>query len=335
MSQNIFSKILILILNFSFSLSLIPPISTIEHKIYTINLNSSSKYIIYSYQSKYDISTKYDIVFHFSKVPKYSTKFFVYYSKEDVSKNIDNLISYDPKTGEFYNFIYSTSLDNLDKMNYEVVLNSDYCDVKYLLQGYFYAVISIVSDKPESEYTSEFFLFGTASLQIINILNNYEYYKIGGPYKDVVNFYIPILSRDIILDLNFKCTSYSQKRITIYKYKTEAEVYNTKTFYGYSYNSYYKLVNGYGYFVLIQNSYKDFFTYEVLFQFPPNELMKLEEGMPITTSTLIDYDYYFYYDCSQMKKGDELFIQIPNKSSSSYLYYSKLDSIVRHIYFGE
>ena len=54
--------------------------------------------------------------------------------------------------------------------------------------------------------------------------------------------------------------------------------------------------------------------------------MKLEEGIPITTSAWIDYDYYFYYDCSQMKKGNELFIQIPNKSSSSYLYNTKLDS---------
>ena len=73
------------------------------------------------------------------------------------SQNIDNLITYNKNTGEFYNFIYSTSLDKLDKMNYEVVLNSDNCDIKYLLQGYFYAVISIVSDKPESEYTGEFF----------------------------------------------------------------------------------------------------------------------------------------------------------------------------------
>ena len=126
--------------------------------------------------------------------------------------------------------------------------------------------------------------------------------------------------------MNFKCTSDSKKRIIIYKYKTEAEVYNTKAFYGYSCNSYYKLVNSYDYFVLIQNSYKNFFTYEVLFQFPSNELMKLEEGIPITTSAWIDYDYYFYNDCSQMKKGNELFIQIPNKSSSSYLFNTKLDS---------
>jgi hypothetical protein len=65
---------------------------------------------------------------------------------------------------------------------------------------------------------------------------------------------------------------------------------------------------------------------ELLFQFPTNELMKLEEGKPITTSTLIDYDYYFYYDCSQMKKGDKLFIQIPNKSSPPILYYLELPS---------
>ena len=159
MSQTLFSKIVILaimVLNFSLSLSLTPPISTIPHTIYTFNLIESSKYIIYSFKNEDDI-TDYDMVFRFSNKPKYSTKFFVYYSQNDVSNRIDDLISYDQESGEFFNSIYSTSLDQIDKMNYEVVLNSDNCDIKYLLQGYFYAVISNVSDKPESEYTGEFF----------------------------------------------------------------------------------------------------------------------------------------------------------------------------------
>ena len=51
MSKNLFSKIFILaiiMLNFSLSLSLTPPISTIPHTIYTFNLTESSKYIIKS-----------------------------------------------------------------------------------------------------------------------------------------------------------------------------------------------------------------------------------------------------------------------------------------------
>ena len=160
MSKNIFLLIFILIINFGFSFSLIPPISLIKHKTYTFSLNSTSKYIIYSYRNKDNISD-YDVVFRFSKVPKYSTKFFLYYSQYDVSTNIEEIINYDQNPGEFYNSIYSTSLNELDKMNYEIVLNSNNFNVKYLLPGYFYAVISIVSNDVKSEYTSEFVLFIT------------------------------------------------------------------------------------------------------------------------------------------------------------------------------
>ena len=145
MSQNLFSKIVILaimVLNFSLSLSLTPPISTIPHTIYTFNLIESSKYIIYSFKNEEDI-TDYDMVFRFSNKPKYSTKFFVYYSQNDVSNRIDDLISYDQESGEFFNSIYSISLDQIDKMNYEVVLNSSNCNTNNLKPGYFYAVISI------------------------------------------------------------------------------------------------------------------------------------------------------------------------------------------------
>ena len=93
MSQNLFSKIVtltIIILNFSLSFSLTPPISTDQHTVYTFNLTENSKYIIYSFKNKDDI-TNYDIVFRFSKIPLYSTKFFLYYSKNDVSDKIDGI----------------------------------------------------------------------------------------------------------------------------------------------------------------------------------------------------------------------------------------------------
>ena len=79
MSQYIFLLIFIFLINFGFSFSLIPPISLIKHKTYTFSLNSTSKYIIYSYRNRDNISD-YDVVFRFSNVPKYSTKFFLYYS---------------------------------------------------------------------------------------------------------------------------------------------------------------------------------------------------------------------------------------------------------------
>ena len=211
MSQNLFSNfvILVIMLDFSLSLSLNPPITTSPHKIYTFNLTESSKYIIYSFKNEDDI-TDYDMVFRFSNKPIYSTKFFIYYSQNDVSNRIDDLISYDQETGEFFNSIYSTSLDQIDKMNYEVVLNSSNCNVKNLKPGYFYAVISIVSDGSDPEYTSEFVLFNTLYIPEISISNRYEYFKIGGPYKNNISFYIPMLSKDILLNLNHKFqTSYN------------------------------------------------------------------------------------------------------------------------------
>ena len=204
-------------------------------------------------------------------------------------------------------------------------MNSDNFDVKYLLPGYFYAVISIVSKEGKAEYSSDIVLFTTNLTPIISVSNKYEYFKIGGPYKKTINFYIPQLSEDTILNLNYKSTSNSQKRIYIDKYTIRVVSRITTDFNTTDYNIYYKLEKGFGYFIYIKDRYNSSYTYEVLFQFPSSEIMKLEDGKPIYTSTLIDYFYYFYYDCSQMKKGDELFIKISNKSISSYLYYVRLN----------
>ena len=328
MSQNLLSKIVILaimVLNFSLSLSLTPPISTIPHTIYTFNLIESSKYIIYSFKNEEDI-TDYDMVFRFSNKPKYSTKFFVYYSQNDVSNRIDDLISYDQESGEFFNSIYRTSLDQIDKMNYEVVLNSSNCNTNNLKPGYFYAVISIVSDGTDPEYTSEFVLFNTRYIPKISLSKNNEYFKIGGPYKNNISFYIPTLSKDILLNLNHKFTSY-QKKINIYKNKINGELFNSTTVKSNIHNNYFKLLSGYSYYIQIQSDNKYSYIYEILFQFPSNELIKLKEGMPIYTSTVVNYFYYFYYDCSKMKKGDRLYIQILNNDKNFlYLYRVSLDS---------
>ena len=302
MSQKNFLKIVILtiiMINFSFSFSLIPPIPITQHKIYTFNLNKFSKYIIYSFKNDDDI-TNYDIVYRFSEIPKYKTKLFVYYSKNDVSNRIDELISYDKETGEFFNSFYNTSLDQLNKKSYEVVLNSGNCKVENLKPGYFYAVISFVTDGTEPEYTSEFVLFNTVYTPEISILNNYEYFKIGGPYKNNISFYIPKLSEDILLNLNYKTSSSFKTNIYIFKNNINGELFNL-TFFQASYcNSYYKLQKDYNYYIQIQIEYKNPYIYEILFQFPSNELIKLKEGMPIYTSTVYELDYYFYYDCSQM-----------------------------------
>ena len=74
MSQNILSTIvisLIVMMNFSSSLSLTPPIPALAYKNYTFHLDESSKYIIYSFKSEEDI-TNYELVFRFSQIQTYS-----------------------------------------------------------------------------------------------------------------------------------------------------------------------------------------------------------------------------------------------------------------------
>ena len=328
MSQNILSTIvisLIVMMNFSSSFSLTTPIPALAYKNYTFHLDESSKYIIYSFKSEEDI-TNYELVFRINQAPTYSTKFFVYYSQNDISSSIDSIITYDQGTGEFFNSIYSTSLDQLKKMNYEVVLNSSNCDAKNLKPGYFYAVISIVSDGTEPEYASGFVVFNTLCIPEISISDNYKYFKLGGPYKNNISFHIPTLTKDVFLNLMYKTTAYFYKKINIYKNKLGGELYNSTAFNPQEYNSYCKLIKGYDYYIQIQNECKFSYEFELLFQFPSNELVKLQEGMTLYTSTIIDYYYYFYYDCSKMKAGDELFIQILSNIQNLYLYYLGLDS---------
>ena len=74
MSQNILSTIvisLIVMMNFSFSLCLTPPISALPYKNNLFHLDESSKYIIYSFKSEEDI-TNYELVFRFSQIQTYS-----------------------------------------------------------------------------------------------------------------------------------------------------------------------------------------------------------------------------------------------------------------------
>ena len=97
MSQKILSQIIIIILaiiNISLSLQLTPPIQAKSHTVYTFNLTAESKYIIYSFKNDDDIAD-YEIVFRFNTVPKYSSKFFVYYSQNDISDRMEDLITYD------------------------------------------------------------------------------------------------------------------------------------------------------------------------------------------------------------------------------------------------
>ena len=211
-----------------------------------------------------------------------------------ISSSIDDLITYDQGTGEFFNSIYSTSLDLLNKMNYEVVMNSSNCDTNYLKPGYFYAVISIVSDGTEPEYIGGFVIFNTLYIPEISVLNNYEYFKMGGPYKNNISFHIPALSEDVLLNLIYKSTTSFSKIIKIYKNNLNGDIFNSTTFSITDYNSYCKLTKGYNYYIQIQNVYKYSYEVEILFQFPSKELIKLQDGMPIYTSTIISYFYFFY-----------------------------------------
>jgi hypothetical protein len=83
-----------------------------------------------------------------------------------------------------------------------------------------------------------------------------------------------MLSKDIFLNLNHKFTSYSGKKIIIYKNKINGELFNSTTVKSNNNNYYYKLLSGYGYYIPIQSENKYSYVYEILFQYPSNELIK-------------------------------------------------------------
>ena len=327
MSQKILSQIIIIILaiiNISLSLQLTPPIQAKSHTVYTFNLTAESKYIIYSFKNDDDIAD-YEIVFRFNTVPKYSSKFFVYYSQNDISDRMEDLITYDPETGEFSDSIYSLSLNSIDQINYEIALNSSNCNSQYLKPGYFYAVISIVSTGSGPEYSGEFVVFNTLNIPEISISNPYDYYKVGGPYKNYISFVIPTLSKDILLKLNVKSSLSYTKNINIYQNSLEGDLFNSTSF-TYQLDAYYKLKKGYSYYIQCKNDDKSPHTVEFLFQFPSSELMKLEEGKTIILSSIIDTHLYFYLSREKMKNDDIIYIQNINNVPYYSLSYIKLDS---------
>ena len=200
MSSHTNFLLVILIGNFSFLFCLLPPIPVLPYTEYSFHLNDSSKYIIYSYYNKKD-STDAELVFRFYSAPTEDTKLFLYYSINDVSDNINSLIKYLPVYNQFSSSFYNINLKNdLSSDNVELVLNSNKCDNKYLKPGFIYAVVCITS-KVISKYESTFVVFSTEYNPVLSITKPYEFFRVGGPYKKNISFYIPELSEDIILRL--------------------------------------------------------------------------------------------------------------------------------------
>lgn len=322
--QNIFSNLCILLFlihNISFSFDL-TPIPIEFYKTYSFSLEEYSKFIIYSFQN--DMDPKEELIFRFSKSPDYDSKLFLYYSENDVSQNIDTLIKCNPYTGEFFESFYSTSLRFLYRNNYEAVVNSGNTDIKYILPGYIYAVISIVSTASYPKYKSEIVIYNTKFMRQISILKSYEYIKMIGPYRKPFKFYIPNISKDVNLRLDYYSSVDNRTNINIYENNLNNQI---KNIYIYQYGeSSLKLSKGNSYYIHIQNrENKKPFIDEILFQFPLDDFTKIEEDKVLYFSSLSsDNHYYFYYDNINMNVGDSLYFKTFESSSSNNLKYKEL-----------
>ena len=317
--------------NFIFIINLSPPIPTLPHTSYYFNLDESSKYVIYSFKNEID-STNADLVFRFGQVPTYDSKLFLYYNKNDISDNIGSFISYNSETGEFKNSFHSESLMDLNKKNMEVVLNSSNCNSEYLKPGYIYAVISIVSEGSQPEYNGEFLIFSSQYIPEISTSKLYEYFNVGGPYSQIITYFIPKISEDTLLRLSYYCTPIINKYIRVYQNDMTQDPYNNTRIYN-NFDDYIYLPKGFSYYIQFPYGDKRSFQEEILFQFPSNELIKIEEGKVIYTSTLLDNKYYyFYYDSSKMNVGDSLYLKIVQKKEARLYYNELISNDYKYIY---
>lgn len=251
--ENIFSKLCILIIltaNFSSSIVL-TPIPVTFHKTYSFNLNEYSKFIIYSFKN--DMDPNYKLIFRFSSIPYYSSQLYLYYSENDISENIGTLISCNPYTGEFFGSFCSVNIENSIYRNHELVLDSYKCESQYLMTGYIYAVISIVSVKENSRFVSDLVIYNTKYIPEIFPSKLYEYFEIGGPYGNFINFYIPKISNDTVLRLQF--FSLVNLKVELYIYQnneTENILLINKVFNRSLIDDYIKLSKGYSYSIKFQ-----------------------------------------------------------------------------------
>ena len=287
------------------------------HKTYSFSLKEPSKFTIYSFKN--DMDNDDDLVFSFSKIPNDETILYLYYSINDISDNIESLISCNPYTGEFFGSFYNFQLKSMS--NSEVVVNSNKCDGQYLMPGYIYAVISIVATTENPEYSSELIIYNTKFMPEISISNKYEYYKIRGPYNKDITFFIPLISENIILRLGYFSLRYD-KDVLIYQNNLTNIFY--KDTIGNKYDKYIKLTKGYNYYIQIHNYNHDNDKQEFLFQFPSDEFIKIEEGKVIYASTFKDNYYYFYYDNSDMNIETSLYLKITRNHDKTRFYYKEL-----------
>ena len=321
---NILSRLCVLIIvipNFFISFNF-NPIPIHFHRNYSFSLNEYSRFIIYSFRNEMNIDD--DLVFRFGETPNYSSKLYLYFSVNDVSENIETLINCNPYTGEFFGSFYNIVIDRIS--NNEVVINSNKCDNQYLIPGYIYAVISIVSISENPEYKSNLIIYNTQYMPEISTSNLYEYFKFGGEYRKNITFLIPKLSNDIILRLGYATSDRNYyKYLYIYQNNLDINnIFNTTRFLN-NLGLEIKLLKGNSYYFQIYHSRGGKYIDEILFQFPPEELIKIEEGKVICTSSFIlDEYYYFYYDNSKMQIGDELYFKVIQNNNKSKLLYKEL-----------
>ena len=324
--QKIFQKLcMIIVLATSFSLSFdLTPIPIVFYKYYSFSLYEKSKFVIYSFKNEMD--PDHELIFRFTKEAFDASKLFLYFSENDVSQNIESLINFNPYTGEFFGSFYSYYLNSISRTNYEIIINSDKCDKKYLMPGYIYAVISCVSTRENPYYSGDILIFNTKYMPVISTSKTYEYFQLDSHYRNDITFLIPEISNDIILRLGYAAKYRDEVFLLIFRNSLNVNNLIVNKTIESKDDNFIALSKGNSYYIKYYYKAKyGYQMYEVLFQFPPDKFIKLEEGKVIFTSSLTYNDYYyFYYENEKMNIGDSLYLKVMQNNDSCDFRYKEI-----------
>ena len=324
--KNILTKLCTLILFFSCSsLSYsFTPIPINFRETYSFSLEEPSKFIIFYFQN--DMDSTSELFFRFNNRPYYGLTLYLYFSVNDVSDNIESLISCNPYTGQFFGSFYNSFIDDKD-----IIIEGSEFDDKYLRPGYIYAVISITSTRPNPYYNGELLIYNSKFMPELSISKKFGYFKFISPYLKNYTFFLPTISNDTLIRVEFNSSIYG--KLYIYQEKNNTKNLFYKSDYDYCrFGEYFNLSKGFSYYFYIYYSNKQKIENEILFSFPQEEFPKIIEGKSLFIYSLIGEYFYFYYDTEKMKIGDSLYIGITHEIKGELWYKELLYNDYDYIY---
>ena len=205
--------------------SLINPILLQAHDRVYFSLTPKSNYIIYSYKNDMPDGS-YDLIIRLFNPPVYQTMIYVYYSAIAVSKNLESLIKYEKTYDRFTGYFYSCNIADLSKNLYEVVLNKNTDNIvpisNFLKPGYIYTIIHLISKQTRAEHHDWFYIYNSYHKPTLfqKVIEYYgtetilDYFLVGSHHLKYITYYIPTLSKDVLLKYSYTIKYGSSKSIS-------------------------------------------------------------------------------------------------------------------------